>query len=77
MDIIISGILYIAIIVGLFIQIAHAEKAKRPKIDRNVEWIPLRRSPCEQVFAGDMLSTLKGQSPSPMSDLAHRPISLN
>lgn len=52
---------------------------KEPKIERNVTWLHRvpRRSPCERVYAGDMLSTLKGQSSSSLSDLAHRPISLN
>ena len=51
----------------------------QPKIDRNVTWLRrmVRKSPCEIVYQGDMLSTLKGHPERPVDVLIHLPISLN
>lgn len=53
---------------------------KPPKIDKNVEWIqrPPHRTPCDRVYAGDMLDHLKRHATMRTVEiLAHKPISLN
>ena len=53
---------------------------RKPKIDQNVEWLPrpLRRGPCDTVYAGNMLEHIKAHATHrTVETLARNPISLN